>query len=86
MKTTDPYDGKFIDADKMQDIVQDILAVLEKWKLRQLEKEIALHQSLIYCAQIKANEISQSRMADAEGFIKKMKKKFLPGVDDDEYK
>jgi len=65
----DPYNGQFINGEKMELVMRDILVVLEKWKLRQLEKEIVILEAQIYLTQMKANEINKSRETDANSFI-----------------
>lgn len=66
----DPYNGQFINDDNIETVVRDILATLEKWKLRPLEKEIALNQAIKFLRQIDNNKSRQVRAADANGMIK----------------
>lgn len=47
----DSYDGKFIDDQKLEDVVQDLLYVCEKWQLRTMESQIALQQAKFFIEQ-----------------------------------
>lgn len=75
------YDGRFIDDKKMEDVVRDLISVLEKWNLRQMEKEIALQQATEFITLKKKNQIAHGRITDMQSNIKKTMKKM--GLDMD---
>ena len=75
----DPYDGRFLIDEKLEDVVRDLLAVLEKWKLRTMEQQIALQQATQFVEQQKLNKINESRVTDMKSTIDKISKKF--GID-----
>jgi len=70
------YNGRFINDENMEKVVREVIVVLEKWNLRQMEKEIALQQAIEFITLKKRNQIAQTRTQDMhskmKGFIKKM--------------
>ncbi len=44
VSSEDPYDGSFIDTDKLTDVTRDIIANIEKWKLSYKETNIVIDE------------------------------------------
>ena len=75
-KGKDIYNNQFIDADKMEICVQDVLIAMEQHQLRMMEREIVLEQAKLFLKQKQTNLKDQSILTDQVDQFGKILKNF----------